>query len=356
MCSIVTRVVSRPFALFGVFRGKSSYPHSYSRLFSASLWLASSAVKAIITGISGFVGGHLAEHLLASGDEVLGISTSGHWPKRTPDNLRRTVRVVQGDLSSDDSSPRLLQVAREFAPDCIYHLAAISVPSDCGGAEPTPRAIAANVDGTRRVLDWASVLSHRPCVLLVSTSHVYPPPRSAGARYREDQLTRPKNAYGKTKLLAEQVALEAARAGTADVLIARAFQHAGPRQGARMMLPEWAAQIATDAGQVVVRNRDTWVDLSDVRDVVRAYRLLISTRASGEIYNVGSGVPRRTGDILDALVAVSGRDASIIEKSPGERFDAIADVGKLQAVTGWKAEVSLERTVRDVWDCYAVAR
>lgn len=304
-------------------------------------------VKAFITGITGFVGGHLAEHLLAAGDKVMGLSTSGRWPARTPNELARNVRLVQGDLSTDESSQILDHAAREFAPDCFYHLAAISVPSECGGAEPTPRAIAANVDGTSRVLEWAKELSVR--VLVVSTSHVYAQPSSRDARAREDDPPRPKNAYGKTKLMAERLTLEMARAGNVDAIIARAFQHTGPRQGGSMMLPEWAAQLAGGANTISVRNRDTWIDLSDVRDVVRAYRLLMEHGQSGEIYNVGSGVPRRTGEILDQLIQVSGRTVSVEEKSPGERFDAIADITKLQQATGWRPEVPIEQTVRDVW-------
>ncbi len=261
------------------------------------------------------------------------------------------MRLVQGDLSSDETSQSLSRVVRDFAPDCVYHLAAISVPSECGGAEPTPRAIAANADGTRRALEWAAPLSIR--VLVVSTSHVYAQPSSGDVRAREDDPLRPKNAYGKTKLMAERITLELARAGQVDAVIARAFQHTGPRQGGSMMLPEWAAQLASGADTITVRNRDTWIDLSDVRDVVRAYRLLMERGLGGEIYNVGSGVPRRTGDILDQLIQVSGRTVSVEEKSPGERFDAIAEITKLQQATGWRPEVPVEQTVQDVWAWHA---
>jgi GDP-4-dehydro-6-deoxy-D-mannose reductase len=285
--------------------------------------------------------------LLAAGDEVIGLSTSGRWPDRTPNELVHNVRLVQGDLSSDKTSQSLSRVGRDFAPDYIYHLAAISVPSECGGAQPTPRAIAANVDGTQRVLEWAKELSIR--VLVVSTSHVYGQPNSRDGRASEDDPPRPKNAYGKTKLMAERVALEMARAGQVDAVIARAFQHTGPRQGGSMMLPEWAAQLASGAETISVRNRDTWIDLSDVRDVVRAYRLLMEHGQSGEIYNVGSGVPQRTGGILEQLVQLSGRAVRVEEKTPGERFDAIADVGKLHRATNWQPEVPVEQTVRDVW-------
>jgi GDP-4-dehydro-6-deoxy-D-mannose reductase len=301
-------------------------------------------VKALITGITGFVGGHLAEHLLAAGDEVVGLSTSGKWPARTPDTLVQNVRVFAHDLSANDTPP----LPSDFTPDHVYHLAAISVPSDCGGEEPTPRAIAANVDATRRLLEWTGKIGS-PRLLFVSTSHVYPPPNSRDDRCREDQSPQPKNGYGKTKLMAEQVVREAVNSHRVDALVARAFQHTGPRQGPRMMLPEWASQFAAGADPVTVRNRDTWIDLSDVRDVVRAYRLLMLKGARGETYNVGAGIPRRTGDILDQLVAITGAQRTIAEGRPGERLDPIADIAKLRSATGWQSEIPLDQTIRDIW-------
>lgn len=306
-------------------------------------------MNSLITGITGFVGGHLAEHLLAAGDEVRGVSSSGRWPAGTPESLTQQVRIASADLGDPEHWQGLHDLTAEFAPACIYHLAAISVPSDCGGDEPNAKAIAANVEGTRRVLHFAESLSPRPRVLFVSTSHVYAPPSGADDRCREDQPLRPKNAYGMTKLLAELTVRDAVQAGCVDAIIARAFQHTGPRQGARMMLPEWAAQLNAPGSAVVVRNRDTWIDLCDVRDVVRAYRLLMTRGITGEIYNVASGVPRRTGAILDALLAIDGRTHSIEETRPGLRWDPIADIRKLQAATGWSPTVPLEQTIRDVW-------
>ncbi len=306
---------------------------------------------ALITGITGFVGGHLAEHLLAAGDVVAGLSTSGQWPARTPETLHRNVTVFRGDLASAEGAAVLESLAREFTPDCIYHLAAISVPSDCGADEPTARALAANVEGTRRVLEWAESLGVAR-VLFVSTSHVYAPPRTRDERCREDQPADPKNGYGKTKLLAEHIVREAVAAGRADAVIARAFQHTGPRQGSRMMLPEWAAQYASGANPVTVRNRNTWIDLSDVRDVVRAYRRLMTDGVRGDTYNVGSGVARRTGDILSQLANLAGNDREVVETRPGERLDPVADISKLNAATGWRPEIPLEQTVADVLHWY----
>lgn len=309
-------------------------------------------MNALVTGITGFVGGHLAEHLLAAGDQVVGLSASGEWPQRTPEALIESVPVIRCDLADEDLVQSITRVPRVFEPDCIYHLAAISVPGDCGGDEPTPGAIAANVDGTRRILDWASAIGVRR-VLFVSSSHVYAPPRSRDERCRETDVPRPKNAYGKTKLLAEQAVHEAVAAGRIDAVIARAFQHTGPRQGPRMMLPEWAEQFARGANPVAVRNRDTWIDLSDVRDVVRGYRLLMEHGARGEIYNVGSGFAHRTGDLLAALGSLVGEQCPIVETQPGERFDPIAEIAKLRSATGWSPRYPLAQTIADVYRWYA---
>lgn len=302
-------------------------------------------MKALITGITGFVGGHLAEHLLASGDEVIGVSASGRWPPRTPVALSKHVRLVAADLAASEATQALTGLG---ALDCIYHLAAISIPSECGGDSPTAKALAANVGGTKHILDWATANQVRR-VVFVSTSHVYAQPLTGEERCRETDAPRPKNAYGKTKLLAEEAALDVASRGRTEVVIARAFQHTGPRQNPPMMLPEWAAQFAGSAHPIVVRNRDTWIDLSDVRDVVQAYRLLMERGENGAIYNVASGVPNRTGEILDTLARVTGESRSIEETRPGVRFDPIADIAKITARTGWTPRIALEQTIQDVW-------
>lgn len=306
-------------------------------------------MKAFITGMSGFVGGYLAEHLLASGDEVLGSSRSAKWPLWASDDLRRGAAIIRWDIGRPEplAAETLDQVAT-FQPDCIYHLAALSVPSDCGTVEPTQRAWEVNVGGTRRVLELAASLDPRPRVLFTSTSHVYGHASRQHHRFDEQAPTAPHRAYGKTKLSAEQEVRSAAKRGL-DTLITRSFQHTGPRQEPRLMLPEWAAQFAqADEGPVRVKHLDTWIDLTDVRDVVRAYRLLCQHGEHGGVYNVGSGVARRTGDILALLARLSGRNREIIELAPGDEcWDPIAEIGRLTAATGWRPEVPLEQTVAD---------
>src|SRR3569623_1318808 len=270
-------------------------------------------MKAFITGITGFVGGFLAEHLLAAGDEVLGCSTQGNWPQQEglwrcpPRHIREQIAVLRWDLGDPSglSAADREQIAA-FAPDCIYHQAALSVPSHCGEMAPTDRALAVNVDGTSRVLQLAASLPRRPRVLFTSTSHVYAPAATPGTRLDETAPSGLRRGYGMTKLLAEQRIDAATRERGLDAVIARAFQHTGPRQEQGMMLPDWAEQFAADElGPIRVRSLNTWIDLSDVRDIVPAYRLLVERAEAGGIYNVGSGAPRRTGDIFKLMIQLA---------------------------------------------------
>ena len=312
-------------------------------------------MKALITGITGFVGGFLAEHLLAVGDEVLGCATAGGWPREHPErrspaaSVRDRIEVLRWDLGDPAGlGERERTTIAGFAPTCIYHLAAISVPAFCGAEEPTAKALAVNVEGTSRVLALAAALSPRPRVLFTSTSHVYAH-ASAGAIYNESAPLGPRRGYGKTKLAAEERVAAARREYQLDCLIARAFQHTGPRQEPEMMLPEWCQQlVADDDAPIRVRSLNTWIDLTDVRDVVRAYRLLVERGKPGGIYNVGSGVPRRTGEIFQQLMDLAGSTRAASELSTGgERWDPIADTGLLTAKTGWRPEIPLEKTLAD---------
>jgi len=312
-------------------------------------------MKALITGITGFVGGFLAEHLLAAGDEVLGCSTRGAWPREHPERrspaagVRERIEVACWDLGDRAGIDRRTRDRiAEFAPTCIYHLAAISVPGYCGADAPTAQALSVNLEGTGRVLELAASLSPCPRVLFTSTSHVYAP-AGAGAQLNEAAPLGPRRGYGKTKLAAEERIAAARRDERLDCVVARAFQHTGPRQEPEMMLPEWCQQlVGDDSGPIRVRSLNTWIDLTDVRDVVRAYRMLVERGESGGIYNVGSGVPRRTGDIFERLVALAGSPRQMSELSPGgEKWDPIADIGLLTAKTGWRPEIPLEKTLAD---------
>jgi nucleoside-diphosphate-sugar epimerase len=304
--------------------------------------------RALITGVSGFAGGFLAEHLLESGDEVLGCAPEGTWEEASPEELRGRVELVAWDLGSPGGiSAAARRRIEEFRPDCIYHLAALSVPEDSGDEEPLPAALAINVGGTRRVMELAAALPSKPRVLFTSSCHVYAPVSAEQPKVDEIAPLGPRRAYGRTKLLAEEEVRRYVQQHGCDALIARSFQHTGPRQSPRMMLPQWARQFAVGCGPVEVHTLDAQLDLSDVRDVVRAYRLLMEHGRRGEVYNVGSGVSRRSGEILQILRNLADPPRPVVELYPGFKQDPIADTGRILRHAGWQATLPLETTVSD---------
>ena len=305
--------------------------------------------RALITGIAGFAGGFLAEHLLDCGDAVLGCSLDGRWEEDSAETIRDRVELVPWNLA-DPAGPgaQARRSIDQFRPSAIYHLAAMSVPKHCGLERIAPEAIAVNVEGTRRVLELAAALASRPRVLLVSSSHVYAPVRPESPRVQEGAPLGPGHGYGLTKLRAEELVRRAVARDGLDALIARAFQHSGPRQVAPLMLSQWARQFAEASPKPVeVYTLDAWIDLSDVRDVVRAYRLLVEHGRPGQIYNVGSGLARRTGDIFAILRQMADPRRPVVELSPGFKQDPVADITRLVRATGWRPEVPLEQTIAD---------
>ncbi len=276
----------------------------------------------------------------------MGSTFRDRWSDAISQEIRSQVELFEWNLAEqlpDEARDRV----QRFAPDCIYHLAAISVPAECGSSDPSELAMAVNVGGTRAVLELAQLLDPRPRVLMISSAHVYAPVSPARPLVTEDAPLEPRGAYGKTKLAAEQLCRQAAADGL-DVVVVRAFQHTGPRQLPKFILPEWAQQFAvptTDPIQVVTL--DSHLDLSDVRDVVRAYRLLMDSPATRGVYNVGSGVDVRSGDIFDRLVELTGRHSGAIERSPGRRQHPIADISRLQHDTQWSPRIPLTQTIAD---------
>ncbi len=307
--------------------------------------------RALITGISGFVGGHLAEHLLASGDAILGCSPDGQWSDQRPALPAHRIPLVPYNVGRPDGlSGASRRSIERFHPTCIYHLAALSVPEDCGEGEPTPRAMAINVDGTRRVLELATALPSQPRVLLISTSHVYRPVRRESPYVDELAPLGPGRGYGRSKLAAEEEVRRAVLEHGCDAVIARAFQHTGPRQGPRMMLLQWAGQFADGPEHPVeIHTRNANIDVIDVRDIVRAYRLLMNRGRRGEVYNVGSGVARSSGQIFALLHRLADPNRVVVETHPGFKQDPIADISRLVALTGWQPAIPIQQTVADTW-------
>ena len=206
---------------------------------------------------------------------------------------------------------------------------------------------AVNVGGTRAVLVLARSLHPHPRVLVVSSAHVYAPVSPDRPRVTENAPLGPTGAYGVTKLQAEQLCWEAVDGGL-EVIVARAFQHAGPRQLPKFMLPEWAVQfVRSDNEPIRVVTLNSYNDLSDVRDIVRAYRMLLDCPHTRGVYNVGSGRNVRSGDVFERLVQLTGRQTGVVEQHPGRRQHPIADCTRIMADTAWSPVIPLDQTLID---------
>ncbi len=294
------------------------------------------ARKALVTGAHGFVGRHLVAHLEASGDQVTGVD-------RATDGLDIT------DAGGVES------MVAEVAPEVIYHLAGWA---DVGGSWRSPvAAFRANAEGTLNVLSAAAAAGVER-VVAVSSADVYGKVTPAELPLTEDSPLRPASPYAASKVAADYLGLQAWLGNGLPVLRVRAFNHLGPGQTDQFVAPALASRIARaerDGGEVLpIGDLSARRDFTDVRDVVRAYRLLAEHGEPGEVYNVCSGVDLAVQDLADQLLAHAKvplrfeTDPKLLR--PVELPVLRGSHDRLTAATGWQPEVSIEQTLVDLLD------
>lgn len=303
-------------------------------------------MRAFITGITGFIGSHVAELLLREGHQVLGVAPGG-WHADAPTALTDAVELLPWDIRIP-ANDNLVSKVSALQPTAIFHFAAISIPALCGGEKPTDQANAVNVTGTANLLDLAEQVAKSPRVVFSSTSHVYGRVDRATARVTEDSKLDPISAYGQTKFACEQQIRQRVSAGRIEAVIARGFHHIGPRQPSGLMLTDWLEQLSDpEVREIQVRSTNSYLDMIDVRDAAVAYRLLATKGQSGEIYNLGSGNISNSGVVLKDILSIVERDVSVNAASNDERWNAIADNAKLCSI-GWNPKIEYSQSVRDM--------
>ena len=311
-------------------------------------------MRVLVTGVSGFVGGHLAEHLVEEGDLVVGLSASGRWPRDLA-HLGRNVRIEACDLTSVDEADLAGRIARK-RPEAIYHLAAQANPQ---ASLADPRGTwALNLGGALNLLEAVKASGATPRIVLVGSGVCYGNPAPEHLPVSEHCPLRPNNPYAASKAAADLLGVEHFLAHGTDVVMARPFNHAGPRQSSAYVLSGLARQVAeVEAGKaprVEVGNLDVVRDFTDVRDVVRGYRLLAARGAAGEIYNLGTGRGVKLADALASLTALAGRPIEVhvdpARVRPVDQPLLIADPSKLRAATGWAPRFSIEETLAEMLD------
>ena len=291
-------------------------------------------MRALITGAAGFVGQHLTRYLESMGDDVIGID--------------RTTGV---DLLDADAVRAAIVAA---APDAVYHLGGWS---DVGASWQAPLAtLKVNSEGTLNVLQACRDSVGR--VLVVSSADIYGKVTLAELPLTEDSPVRPVSPYAASKVAADMIALQAWLGYGLEVMRVRAFNHLGPGQANQFVAPALAERIAMcerdGHEEVTVGNLTPRRDFTDVRDVVRAYRMIIADGEPGEAYNVCSGHDIAIAELGERLVALARRPVRLqgdpTLQRPVDVPVLCGDHTKVTKATGWEPDIPLDTTLGDIMD------
>lgn len=317
--------------------------------------------RAFITGITGMVGSHLADFLLANTDwDIIGLC---RW--RSPlDNIahlvpminrQERIRLLYGDLRDSDSMDYAVKVA---APDYVFHLAAQSYPQTSFTAPLD--TYETNVQGTSRVLEALRRYKKDAIVHVCASSEVFGRVPKEKLPINEECSFHPASPYAISKVGTDLVGRFYAEAYQMTVMTTRMFTHTGPRRGDVFAESTFAKQIAMIEKNLIspvvkVGNLESLRTFADVRDAVRAYYLLVTHNPiPGEYYNIGGTYSCTISDMLNYLISIStAKDKIKIELDP-ERLrpiDAdlqVPDTRKFEKHTGWKVEISFEQTMQDL--------
>jgi GDP-4-dehydro-6-deoxy-D-mannose reductase len=309
-------------------------------------------LKALITGAGGFVGGHLSAYLLTHTDwELLGTV----YPQQVeaqPEEPR--LRLQHLDLRDAESVRALLE---KVQPDYVFHLAAQSIPAI--SFDNPWDTLETNIRSQLNILHSARVLGLHTRILVIGSNEEYGHPQKGDLPFAEESPLRPANPYAVSKVTQDLMGLQFHLAYGMDVVRMRPFNHTGPSQSPRFVVPAFANQIARiEAGLqepvMWVGNLSAARDFSDVRDVVHGYYLAVTKGRSGDVYNLASGQPHKISALLDTLLSFT--DVNIRVETDPKRYRPVdvpvvyGSAEKFYQLTGWMPEIPFEQTLEDTLD------
>lgn len=309
-------------------------------------------MRVLITGFTGFVGSHLADHLLERGDcEIFGLY---RWRSRMENvnHLLDRVTLVEGDIADAAAVRRALDISR---PEWIFHLAAQSfVPTSWTSPNET---LDVNVRGQINLFEGIRQLGLEPRVQIACSSEEYGLVHADELPIRETNPLRPLSPYAVSKVSQDMLGYQYHQSYGIDSVRTRGFNHTGPRRGQVFVCSNFAHQVASiEAGlqDAVIRvgNLDARRDFTDVRDMVRGYVASLEKGAPGEVYNICRGEDFSIQQVLDLLLDMARLDVKVEadpeRMRPSDVPVLLGSAERFHDATGWTPQIPFEQTLRDL--------
>lgn len=308
-------------------------------------------MRVLITGITGFVGSHLAEYALGKKAEVWG---SIRWRSSTEniDHIKGELKLVECDLRDLSSVTRLIEETR---PDYIFHLAAQSfVPTSWHAPDET---LTTNVISQLNILEAVRFRKLEPIIQIAGSSEEYGQVYENEIPVKETNPLRPLSPYAVSKVAQDLLGYQYHRSYGFKIVRTRAFNHTGPRRGEVFVASNFAKQITQiEAGKkgstIEVGNLEAKRDFSDVRDIVKAYWLALEKGELGEVYNICSGKAWSMRELLDMLLSMAKVKIKVEQDPkrlrPSDVPILVGDSTKFKEKTGWRPEIPFEKTLKDL--------
>jgi GDP-4-dehydro-6-deoxy-D-mannose reductase len=303
-------------------------------------------VRALITGVGGFVGRHLLKHLLEEGDEVFGLGRRGDLGGLPGEMIAFPVDLAYGT--------QVEGAVRDSRPEVVYHLAAQSSPRE--SLDDPWATLSNNLQGQMNLLEAVRKLEPRPRVLIVGSSDEYGDVRPEDVPTNETAPLRPTTPYAVSKVGQDMMGYQYFAQHHLPVVRVRPFNHTGPGHDARFVIPSIARQLAQiEAGErepvLHVGNLDVERDFTDARDMVRAYRLAAMQGEPGEVYNLGRGEAIRIRQIVETLVADCRVPVRVLVDPallrPVDLPRQQADISKFTRLCAWQPRIAWQTTLQD---------
>ena len=311
--------------------------------------------KVLITGITGFAGNYLAQHLLSSDKYDISGTYLLDEGLRNIGAIKGKLNLIKADLSEKEN---VFKIVKDTAPEIIFHLAALTSPFD-SFSNPT-RTLTNNISLQVNLLEGVRKYNlFNTRILITSSADIYGLVKKEDLPIDEDTPLMPTSPYSVSKIAQDFLGLTYFLSYNLKIIRVRPFNHIGPMQSPSFVVSSFAKQIAEiEKGKrkpiLRVGNLEVKRDFTNVKDMVRAYTLAIEKGKDGEVYNIGSGTSYRIFDILDKLVSMSSSKIKIEEDKalfrPNDNPDLLCDAGKFIKLTGWKPQISIEKTLKDTLD------